>query len=48
MQWLVIAGLMSACGLAMGRLLWLVEGRPALERPRWWPRRGAAAGTTVE
>ena len=31
------AVLMTVCGGAMGRLLWLLEGRPPLDRPSWWP-----------
>ena len=34
----VVAGLITVCGGAMGRLLWLLDGRPPLDRPSWWPR----------
>lgn len=33
----VVAGLMTVCGGAIGRLLWLLDGRPPLDRPSWWP-----------
>lgn len=32
---LVIGALFVVCGAAMARLLWLIEGKPPLERPRW-------------
>ena len=32
----VVAGLMTVCGGAIGRLLWLLDGRPPLDRPSWW------------
>lgn len=38
-----VAGLMAVCGGAIGRLLWLLDGRPPLDRPSWWP--GAARRT---
>lgn len=38
----VVAGLMVVCGGAMGRLLWLLDGRPPLDRPSWWPGAGDA------
>lgn len=34
----VAAILMVVCGGAMARLLWLLEGKPALDRPRWLRR----------
>lgn len=37
-----VAALMTVCAGGIGRLLWLLEGRPPLDRPSWWP--GAAAG----
>lgn len=36
----IVAVLMVLCGGGIARLLWLIEGRPHLDRPRWWP--GAA------
>lgn len=30
---------MVICGAAMGRLMWLMDGKPPLDRPRWLPRR---------
>lgn len=30
--------LMVVCGGGIARLLWLIEGRPHLDRPTWWPR----------
>lgn len=42
----LVVGLMAVCAGAMGRLLWLLDGRPPLDRPSWWPaqRRGAEPG----
>lgn len=37
-----VAALMTVCAGGIGRLLWLLEGRPPLDRPSWWP--GAAGG----
>jgi len=37
----VVAVLMVVCGGGIARLLWLIEGQPHLDRPRWWP--GAAS-----
>src|SRR3546814_10977642 len=33
------AGVMVGCAGGIGRLLWLLEGRPPLDRPAWWPAR---------
>ena len=33
----LVVGLMGLCGAAIGRLLWLFEGRPPLDKPSWWP-----------
>lgn len=38
MRFAAAALLMVVCGLAIGRLLWLLEGRPPLDRPRWLRR----------
>lgn len=38
MTLLLVAALMVVCGAAMARLLWLIEGKPPLERPRWMRR----------
>jgi hypothetical protein len=38
-----VAALMVACGGGIGRLLWLIEGRPHLDRPKWWPGGATAA-----
>ena len=39
MKFLVAAGLMVVCAGGIGRLLWLLEGKPPLDRPAWWPTR---------
>lgn len=39
MRFVVAAGLMVVCAGGIGRLLWLLEGRPPLDRPAWWPTR---------
>src|SRR3546814_3560334 len=39
MRFVVAAGLMVVCAGGIGRLLWLLEGRPPLDRPAWWPAR---------
>jgi hypothetical protein len=44
----VVAGLMIVCGGAIGRLLWLLEGRPPLDRPSWWPGHESTRGTSPE
>lgn len=41
----VVAALMTVCAGGIGRLLWLLEGRPPLDRPSWWP--GVVAGTAT-
>lgn len=38
MTFIVAAGLMVVCAGGIGRLLWLLEGQPPLDRPAWWPR----------
>ena len=32
--WLIVAGLMLVCGLAMARMMWNMQGRPPLRKPR--------------
>lgn len=39
MRFVVAAGLMVLCAGGIGRLLWLLEGSPRLDRPAWWPTR---------
>ena len=34
----IVAVLMVLCGGGIARLLWLIEGRPHLDRPAWWLR----------
>ena len=34
---LLAAGLMVVCAGGIGRLLWLLDGSPPLDRPSWWP-----------
>lgn len=45
MRFIVAAGLMVMCAGGIGRLLWLLEGQPPLDRPAWWPRGQANANT---
>ncbi len=42
LTFVIVVALMTACAGGIGRLLWLLEGRPPLDRPSWWP--GAAGG----
>ena len=44
---ILVALLMVACGGGIGRLLWLIEGRPALDRPTWWPGDASPASASV-
>ncbi|QGG96279.1 hypothetical protein [Actinomarinicola tropica] len=39
MRFVFAAGLMVVCAGGIGRLLWLLEGKPPLDRPAWWPAR---------
>jgi len=41
----VVAALMTVCAGAMARLLWLLDGRPPLDRPSWWPGAGSRTGS---
>jgi hypothetical protein len=47
MRFIVAAGLMVVCAGGIGRLLWLLEGQPPLDRPAWWPRGQANANTAA-
>lgn len=51
MRLIFAAGLMVVCAGGIGRLLWLLEGQPPLDRPAWWPARRstdhATAGRTT-
>jgi len=38
MTLLLVVVLMVVCGAAMARLLWLIEGKPPLDRPSWMRR----------
>ncbi len=40
----LLAVLMVACAAGIGRLLWLLDGSPALDRPGWWPGATTADG----
>lgn len=45
MTFIVAAGLMVVCAGGIGRLLWLLEGQPPLDRPAWWPRGRSNTGS---
>lgn len=45
MTFIIAAGLMALCAGGIGRLLWLLEGKPPLDRPAWWPRGRSNAQT---
>ena len=46
MTFIVAAGLMVVCAGGIGRLLWLLEGEPHLDRPAWWPEGRSNPRTT--
>lgn len=45
-RFVVAALLMIVCAAAIGRLLWLMEGKPPLDRPRWVGRLRSRRGRT--
>lgn len=47
MRFVVAAGLMVVCAGGIGRLLWLLEGKPPLDRPAWWPIRRSTDDATA-
>jgi len=44
-QFALIVPLGFSCAFGIGRLLWWIEGKPRLDRPRWWPTGRSGRGT---